>query len=130
MMVASQVFGNDVAISFANSHSNFEVNSNRPIITYNLLHSIALLSDGMTNFTDKCLKGIEPNKEVIAYYLSRSLMLATVLNTTLGYDNASKIVNKAHIENKTLKEAALELKLLTQEEFDRIVDPKKMISPQ
>lgn len=130
MMVASQVFGNDVAISFANSHGNFEVNSNRPVIIYNLLHSIALLSDGMKNFTDKCLKGIQPNEAVIAHYLSRSLMLATVLNMTLGYDNASKIVKKAHLENKTLKEAALELNLLTEEEFHKIVDPKKMIAPQ
>lgn len=130
MMLVSQVMGNDVAISFANSHGNFEVNSNRPVIIYNLLHSIALLSDGMRNFTDKCLKGIEPNSDVISHYLSRSLMLATVLNTSIGYDNASKIVKKAHLENKTLKEAALELDLLSEEEFDRIVDPKKMITPQ
>ncbi len=129
MMLTSQVFGNDVAISMANGQGNFELNTNRPVIIYNLLHSISLLADGAQSFTNNCLKGIEPNLEVIQDYLSRSLMLATALNTKIGYDNASKIVKKAHLEKKTLKEAALELKILSAEEFDQIVDPKKMISP-
>ncbi len=130
LMVCAQVIGNDLSITLANSQSNFEVNSNRPVMIFNLLQSVELLADGMRNFTDKCLKGIEPNKEVLQSNVDRSLMLATVLNAEIGYDNATKIVKKAHAENKSLKEAALELKILSEEEFDRIVDPKKMIKPQ
>lgn len=129
MMLTSQVFGNDVAISIANGQGNFELNTNRPVIIYNLLQSITLLADGAQSFTNNCLKGIEPNLEIIHDYLTRSLMLATALNTKIGYDSASKIVKKAHEEKKTLKEAALELNILSAEEFDEIVDPKKMISP-
>ena len=129
MMICAQVMGNDTSILIANGFSNFEVNSNRPVMIYNLLQSIELLADGSKNFTDLCLKDILPNKDVIQSYLDRSLMLATALNTEIGYDNASKIVKKAHLENKSLKEAALELKILSAEEFDRIVDPKKMIKP-
>lgn len=129
MMICSQVFGNDVAITVANTHGNFEVNSNRPVIAYNLLHSMTLLAEGIHNFTEKCLVGIEAQPEKIHEYLSRSLMLATVLNTSIGYEKASLIVKCAHKENLSLKEAALKLNLLTSEEFDRLVDPKKMISP-
>lgn len=129
LMGCTQVFGNDLTITIANSNSNFELNANRPVMIYNLLQSIELLGDGVKNFTDKCLKDIEPNLKVIDYYLNRSLMLATALNNEIGYDNASKIVKKAHEENKSLKEAALELKILSEKQFDKIVDPKKMIHP-
>ncbi len=130
LMVCSQVIGNDLYITVANSNSNLELNANRPVMILNLLQSIELLSDGMKNFTDKCLRGITPNREVLQSYVDRSLMLATALNTAIGYDKASKIVKKAHEENKSLREVALELKLLTAQEFDSIVDPKKMIYPQ
>lgn len=129
MMVCAQVIGNDASLVIANMHSNFEVNSNRPIMAYNLIQSIELLGDGVKNFVEKCFKGIEPNLWMIESYLERSLMLATALNTEIGYDKASQIVKKAHKENKSLKEAAIELKLLTLEEFDKIVDPKKMVNP-
>lgn len=129
MMVCAQVIGNDTSLVIANGHSNFEVNSNRPVMAYNLLQSIELLGDGARSFTDKCLKGIVPNLEVIEGYVERSLMLATALNREIGYDKASQIVKKAHAENKSLKEAALELKILSEEEFNKIVDPKKMIQP-
>lgn len=129
MMLCTQVIGNDVSITYANSHGNLELNTNRPVIIYNLLHSIALLSDGIENFTKKCIEGIEPNQEIIRDYLAKSLMLATALNTSIGYDKASQIVKRAHKENKTLKEVALELGFLSEEEFDKIVDPAKMTKP-
>ncbi len=129
MMICAQVIGNDASLIIANMHSNFEANSNRPVMVYHLLQSIELLADGARNFTDKCLKDLSANREIIQSYLDRSLMLATALNTEIGYDNASKIVKKAHAENKSLKEVALELKILSEEEFDKIVDPKKMIQP-
>lgn len=126
-MVAAQVMGNDVAISIGGSMGQFELNVFKPLIIYNLLKSIHLLADIAKNFTDKCLIGIEPNHFHIEQNLENSLMLATALNTHIGYDKASKIVKKAYDEDKTLKEAALELGLLTEAEFDKIVDPKKMI---
>ena len=97
------------------------------VSVYNLLQSIHLLADTALNFTEKCLLGIEPNTTRIQQHLENSLMLATALNTHIGYDKAAKIVKKAYTEDKTLKEAALELGLLTEAEFDKIVDPKKMI---
>lgn len=127
MMIAIQVMGNDEVISFAGSQGNFELNVYRPLIIWNILQSIRLLSDGMTNFGEKCVKGIEPNLPQIAAHLDHSLMLATALNQAIGYDKASQIVQKAHKENKTLKEAALELGFLSQTELDQILDPKKMI---
>lgn len=126
-MVAAQVMGNDVAISIGGSMGQFELNVFKPLIIYNLLQSIHLLADIAKNFTDKCLIGITPNTPRIEQHLENSLMLATALNTHIGYDKASKIVKKAYDEDKTLKEAALELGLLTEAEFDKIVDPKKMI---
>ncbi len=126
-MVAVQVMGNDVAITIAGSQGNFELNVYKPVLIANLLKSIRLLSDVSINFTEKCLQGIEPHQAKIDEYLSRSLMFATVLNTHIGYDKASRIVHKAFEENLSLKEAALALKLLSEEEFDSIVDPKKMV---
>jgi fumarate hydratase class II len=129
MMVAIQVMGNDATIGFAGSQGNLELNVFRPLIIYNLLQSIRLLSDAISNFNQKCVVGIEANKPRITEHLNRSLMLATALNQAIGYDRASQIVKKAHLENKTLKQVALELKILTEDEFDRMVDPKKMLGP-
>lgn len=126
-MVSVQVMGNDVTIGFAGSLGNFELNVYKPVMIYNLLQSIRLLSDACTSFNDKCAIGIEPNQARIKQNLDSSLMLATALNRELGYDTAAKIVKKAYEENITLKEAALALKLLTAERFDEIVDPKKMV---
>jgi fumarate hydratase, class II len=129
-MIAVQVFGNDTTISFAGAQGNLELNVYRPLIIYNLIQSIRLISDGVDNFNLKCAVGIEPNRVRIQENLDRSLMLATALNKEIGYDKASRIVKKAYEENTTLKEAALSLELLTSEEFDRIVDPKKMLGPR
>ena len=127
-MVATQVMGNDVTIGIAGSQGHFELNVYKPVMIYNLLQSIDLLGDTALNFTEKCVRGIEPNLERIQLHLQNSLMLATALNTHIGYDKASQIVKKAYEENKTLKQAALELKFLTEKEFDEIVDPKKMVN--
>jgi fumarate hydratase class II len=126
-MVAVQVMGNDAAITIAGSMGNFELNVFKPVIIYNLLQSIRLLADVAKNFHDKCLKGIKPNTKQIHKHLENSLMLATALNPVIGYDKASKIVQKAYKEGLSLKQAALKLGYLTSKEFDRIVDPKKMV---
>lgn len=126
-MVSVQVMGNDATIGFAGSLGNFELNVYKPVMIYNLLQSIRLLSDALLSFNDKCAFGIEPNLVRIKQNLDSSLMLATALNRELGYDVATQIVKKAHAENLTLKEAALSLKLLSEERFDQIVDPKKML---
>lgn len=126
-MVAVQVFGNDTTITFAGSQGNFELNVFKPVMIYNLLQSIQLLSDVVRNFQDKCLSGIKPNKARIAYYLENSLMLATALNPVIGYDRAAKVVSKAYQENISLKEAALQLGFLTEAQFDAAVNPNKMI---
>ena len=128
-MVAVQVMGNDTAIGMAGAMGNFELNVFKPVIIYNLLQSITLLSDVAKNFHDKCLVGIEPNKKRIAELLENSLMLATALNPVIGYDKAAKIVQKAYHENLSLKEAALQLGILTEKEFDKLVVPKKMVIP-
>jgi fumarate hydratase, class II len=126
-MVAVQVMGNDVSIGIAASQGNFELNVFLPVTIYNFLQSVRLLSDVVISFTEKCLKGLIPNEEKIKYYLRNSLMLVTALNPIIGYDNAAKIALKAHQEGITLREAALKLGVLTEEEFDRIVDPAKMV---
>lgn len=129
MMIAIQVMGNDVTISFAGCQGNLELNVHRPLIIYNLIQSIRLLSDGMSIFSKKCVQGIQANEARIAENLNRSLMLVTALNKKIGYDQASRIVQKAYQDNSTLKEAAIALGLLTEEQFDQIVDPRKMIAP-
>ena len=126
-MVAVQVFGNDTTITFAGSQGNFELNVFKPVMIYNLLQSIQLLSDVVRSFQDKCLNGIQPNKERIAYYLENSLMLATALNPVIGYDRAAKVVSKAYRENISLKEAALQLDFLTEAQFDAAINPNKMV---
>ncbi|MFY4775593.1 class II fumarate hydratase [Metabacillus sp. RGM 3146] len=129
-MVAVQVMGNDAAIGFAASQGNFELNVFKPVILYNFLQSVNLLSDAIHSFNDHCAIGIEPNTEVISRNLSNSLMLVTALNPHIGYENAAKIAKYAHKEGLTLKEAALKLDLLSEEDFDRIVRPEEMIGPK
>lgn len=126
-MVAVQVMGNDAAIGFAGSMGNFELNVFKPVMIYNLLQAIRLLSDVSINFHDKCLKGIKANLPKIKEHLDNSLMLATALNPVIGYDKASKVVQKAYSEGITLKAAAVALGFLTEEEAAKALDPSKMI---
>ena len=126
-MVCLQVMGNDTAISMAASQGNYQLNVYMPLIAYNFLQSVRLLADALKSFNLHCAQGIKPNREKIQENLDKSLMLVTALNPYLGYENSAKIANKAYAENKTLKEACLDLGLLTEEEFDRILDPKKMV---
>ncbi|MAA80270.1 MAG: hypothetical protein CL916_13530 [Deltaproteobacteria bacterium] len=118
--------GNDAAIAFAGASGNFQLNVYNPVMIYNLLQSIQLLSDGMRSFHDKCAIGIHINQKKIEENLQNSLMLVTALNTHIGYDNAAKIAKKAHAEGTSLKEAALGLELLTAEQFDAWVQPRNM----
>src|SRR5690606_5167506 len=129
-MVCVQVMGNDAAIGFAASQGNFELNVFKPVIAYNFLQSARLLADGIRSFNDHCAVGIEPNKEVIEKYLNESLMLVTALNPHIGYEKAAEIAKLAHKEGTTLKEAALKLGYLTEEEFDRYVNPRDMVHPK
>lgn len=127
MMVAAQVMGNDVAITIAGALGNFELNVFKPLIIHNLLHSITLISDTCNHFTDSLIKDLKPNKAKIEEYVSHSLMLVTALNPVIGYDNAAKTAKLAMKKDISLKEACMELGLLSSKEFDRLVDPKKMI---
>ena len=126
-MVVAQVMGNDATIGFAASQGNFELNVFKPVIIYNFLQSVTLLSDAMISFNDNCAVGIEPNREEIDRKVQNSLMLVTALNPYIGYENAAKIAKTAHAEGTTLKEAALKTGLLTEEQFDEYVVPSKMI---
>lgn len=126
-MIAAQVIGNDASIGFAGSCGNFQLNVYRPVMIFNLLQSIRLLADGMQSFNDFCSVGIEANLSNINKNLTNSLMLVTALNTHIGYDNAAAIAKKAHKEGLTLKQATLALNLLSEEKFDEIVRPEKMI---
>ncbi len=128
-MVCTQVFGNDVTINFAGASGNFELNVFMPVIAFNILQSIRLLADACESFTDNSVVGIKPNHEVINKHLNNSLMLVTALNPVIGYDNAAKVAKKAYAENKTLKQSAIELGLLTAEEFDKYVRPENMVGP-
>ncbi|HEY2516871.1 MAG TPA: class II fumarate hydratase [Polyangiaceae bacterium] len=127
-MVAVQVMGNDAAIGFAGSQGQFELNVFKPVLIHNLLESSKLLADAMNSFRENCVVGIEPNKEQITRHLNNSLMLVTALNQVIGYDNAAKVAKTAFEKNLTLKEAALQLGLITAEKFDEVVRPEKMIS--
>jgi fumarate hydratase class II len=129
-MVCTQVFGNDVAVNIGGASGNFELNVFKPVIIFNVLNSIRLLSDACESFTDNCVVGIDANENNIKKHLENSLMLVTALNPHIGYDNAAKAAKKAHAENKTLKEAAIALGLLTSEKFDEVVRPEKMIGPK
>jgi fumarate hydratase class II len=129
-MVCTQVFGNDVAVNIGGASGNFELNVFKPVIIYNVLQSIRLIADACESFSDHCVAGIEANKKKIKEHLDNSLMLVTSLNPHIGYDNAAKVAKKAHKEDKTLKQAVLELGLLTEEKFDEVVRPEKMIGPK
>jgi fumarate hydratase class II len=128
-MVAAQVMGNDAAIGFAGSQGNFELNVFKPVMVHNFLHSVRLLNDACRGFVEFCVSGIELNHDRIEQYLNDSLMLVTVLNQHIGYDNAAKIAKNAHKKGITLKQSALELGLLTSEQFDEWVVPKEMTHP-
>jgi fumarate hydratase class II len=126
-MVAAQVMGNDVAINIGGATGQFELNVFKPMMIYNFLHSARLIGEVCVSFNDKCAVGIEPIHENIRRNLENSLMLVTALNPHIGYENAARIAKKAHKENKTLREAAVELGLLTSEQFDEWVKPEKMV---
>lgn len=129
-MVAAQVMGNDATIGFAASQGNFELNVFKPVIIYNFLQSVQLLSDAIISFNDNCAIGIEANLPVINRYVNDSLMLVTALNPHIGYENAAKIAKLAHKEGLTLKEAAVRLELLTEAQFEQFVKPEEMVSPK
>ena len=129
-MVVAQVMGNDVTINMAGASGNFELNVFMPVIGYNLLQSIRLLADTCDSFNDHCAVGIEPVTEKIDYFLHNSLMLVTALNRHVGYENAAKIAKTAYKENKTFKQVAVELGLLTDAQFDEWVKPEAMTSPK
>ena len=128
-MVAVQVMGNDAAIGFAASQGNFELNVFKPVIAYNFLQSVRLLADAAKSFNDHCAVGLEPDRDRIRQLVDQSLMLVTALNRKIGYDNAAKIAKNAHKKGTTLKESAIELGLLTGEEFDAEVKPENMVGP-
>ena len=125
--VATQVIGNDAAIAYGGSNGHFELNVFKPVMIYNFLQSAKILGDAALSFTDKLVVGIEANQKRINQHLENSLMLVTALNTHIGYENAAKIAKKAHEEDKTLREAAIESGLVTEEQFNEWVDPKKMV---
>lgn len=129
-MVCTQVMGNHVAVTVAGSNGHFELNVFKPVMIYNVLQSIRLLADGMRSFTKNCVVGIEADEKRIDKLLNESLMLVTALNPHIGYDNAAKIAKKAHNDGTTLKEAAIELDLLTEEQFKDWIKPIDMIKPR
>ncbi|MCJ8145960.1 class II fumarate hydratase [Acinetobacter sp. A3.8] len=128
-MVVAQVMGNDTTINIAGASGNFELNVFMPVIAYNLLQSIQLLGDAANSFNDHCAVGIEPNHEKIDHFLHNSLMLVTALNPVIGYENAAKVAKTAYKENKSLKQVAVELGLVTAAQFDEVVQPAQMVYP-
>ncbi|MDT8862937.1 class II fumarate hydratase [Alkalihalobacillus sp. MEB130] len=126
-MVVCQVMGNDASIGFAASQGNFELNVFKPVIIYNFLQSVQLLTDSIVSFNDKCAVGLEANKDVIQQKVEQSLMLVTALNPHIGYEKAASIAKLAHKEGITLKEAAIQSGFLTEQQFDEIVRPEKMV---
>jgi fumarate hydratase, class II len=129
-MVCAQVLGNDATIGFAGSQGNFELNVFKPVIIFNFLHSVDLLTDACRTFREFAVEGLEANIERITEHLNNSLMLVTALTPHIGYDNAATIAKHAHKHRKTLREAAVELGHLTHEEFDRLIRPEKMTKPE
>lgn len=129
MMIVTQVFGNDLTLSFSASQGNFQLNVYKPVIIHNFVQSVRLLSDGMNSFCDNCVIGIKANEEVISKYVNDSLMLVTALTPHIGYDKAAEIANNAYINKTTLKEEAIKLGYLTKEEFEKYMDVNKMIKP-
>ncbi len=129
-MVCVKVIGNHNGITMAGSHGHFELNVFKPLIAHNILQSIDIISDSVNCFVDFCVRGIRPNKKKISELLNNSLMLVTALSPKIGYDNASKIAKTAHKNGTTLKEETLKTGLITEKEYNKIVDPKKMIKPK
>lgn len=129
-MVCAQVMGNNTTVSFAGSQGHFELNVYKPVIAINVLQSIRLISDSAVSFTNKCVVGIEANTETIKALMERSLMLVTALAPTIGYDNATKIAKTAHKNGTTLREEAVNMGFVSEEDYDDIVRPEKMIGPR
>ncbi len=128
-MVAVQVYGNDAAIGFAGSQGNFELNVFKPVIIHNFLHSVRLLADACRSFADYCVVGLDVDSGRIEENVKNSLMLVTALSPQIGYDKAAEIAHKAYHEGLSLREAALKLGYLTENEFDELVRPERMTSP-
>jgi fumarate hydratase class II len=128
-MIAVQVMANDVAVGFGGASGYLEMNVYKPLMIFNLMHSVTIMTDGCTNFRKFLVEGTQPNRKKIKEYVDRSLMLVTALAPVIGYDKASKIAHHAMDHDLTLKEAALQLGFVTEEEFDRVVDPAKMVKP-
>jgi fumarate hydratase class II len=128
-MVAVQVFGNDLATSFGGSQGNFELNVYKPVMIHNLLHSVRLLHDAIGSFVEFCISGIQLNREQIDKHLKHSLMLVTALNPHIGYDKAAQVAKNAHKKNISLRQSAVELGYLTEEQFDKLVIPEDMTHP-
>jgi fumarate hydratase class II len=128
-MVAAQVHGATAAVGFAGSQGNFELNVFKPVIIYNFLHSVTLITDATHGFVEFMINGIQLDRERIDGYVKNSLMLVTALTPKIGYDKAAKVAHTAHVEHSSLREAALKLGYLTGEEFDTIVKPETMTHP-
>ena len=128
-MVAVQVFGNDLATTFAGSQGNFELNVYKPVMIHNFLHSVRLLRDAIPSFVEFCIAGIQINREQIDKHLKHSLMLVTALNPHIGYDKAAQVAKNAHKKNISLRQSAVELGYLTEEQFDKLVIPEEMTHP-
>ena len=128
-MVAVQVHGNQAAIAFGGSQGNFELNVFKPVIIYNFLHSVRLLSDAIRSFVHHCLTGLEVNRPKVDYFVDRSLMLVTALSPTIGYDKCAKLAHHAHVHDLSLREANQELKFVSDEEFQKVVRPEAMTKP-
>ena len=129
-MVCTQVLGNDATISFAGASGNFELNVYRPVLAYNILQSIQLLADSTLSFSSNAIKGLKANKKRINYNLHNSLMLVTALNPHIGYDRAAEVAKKAYKEKTSLKQSAISLGYMSAEDFDKLVQPEKMIYPK
>lgn len=129
-MVCTQVIGNDITITMAGASGNFELNVYRPVIAFNIIQSIRLLSEVSVSFADNCVDGIEANEDRIHSNLHNSLMLVTALNPHIGYDKAAEVAKKAHKENTTLKEAIIDLGYMSGDDFDKLVQPRDMIHPR
>ena len=128
-MIASQIMGNHTTITIAGSNGHFELNVFKPVMIYNLLQSITLITDGVRSFTENCVHGIKANKENIDNLMKKSLMLVTALNPHIGYDNAAKIAKNAHVKGLSLEDSAIELGILTKQEFSGLIKPETMIAP-
>ena len=128
-MVCAQVMGNDVTINIAGASGHFELNVFKPVIIHNFLQSARLMGDAALSFQENCVAGLKPELETIKRHLNNSLMLVTALNSHIGYDKAAQIAKKAHKENKTLKQSAIELRFLSEDQFDKLVNPENMTKP-